>query len=92
MVLDTLVRLEMPFDVMCNTLVVYKSKCVGAETVHMTIGVWSASVGKYNHNLMKGLGSKGQEVPERISVLQIGLRVALLRVVKIGEFEGVAAI
>ena len=40
--------------------------------------------------LVRGLGTKGNEIPEHVSVLEVGLRVPLLGVDEAREEEGIA--
>ena len=53
--------------------------------MHVTIRVGRAAVGEQDQHLMDGLGHVGEEIPEGVLVLEVGLRVALLRVDEVGE-------
>ena len=62
--------LIMEFHIYSLVLSIYSLKCMRAVTIHMTISIWNASVGKQKHDLMCGFWSQGEEVPEHVSVLQ----------------------
>lgn len=57
--------------------------------VHVAVRIRSAAVGEELHDLMSGFLVGGEVVPEHGRVLEIGLRVALLRVDEDGEFGGI---
>lgn len=50
------------------------------EPVHVAITIGQTTVSEQEHYLMGGLWSQGDEVPEHVRVLQVGLGVSLLRV------------
>lgn len=51
-------------------LAVHQLERVRAVAVHVTVSVGDATVAKEEHHLMRRLGSKRDEVPEHISILQ----------------------
>ena len=61
------------------------SCCVTAESVHVAIAGRYAAVREEEAELMDRLGHERREVPERVRILQIRLRVALLSVDEVGE-------
>jgi len=84
-VLDPLLRLEVPFDRAQFILGIDQTECVAAETVHVTVAVGSAPVGKQDCHLLQGFGRKRPEIPHHVRGLQIVLRIALLRMDEIAE-------
>jgi len=62
--------LIMEFHIHSLILIVYSLKCMGAVTIHVTMSIWNASVGKQKHDLMCGFRSQGKEVPEHVTILQ----------------------
>ena len=89
-VLDAGVSLEVPLDVeglagLANPLV-----GVGAVAVHVSVAVGGASVGHEDGELVDRLGSQGEEVPEHVGALEVGLGVTLLGVDEVGELRGVS--
>ena len=65
--------LIMEFHIHCLVLIIHGLKCMRAVTIHVTIAIWNASVGKQKHGLMHGFRSQGQEVPEHVTILQLFL-------------------
>jgi len=62
--------LIMEFHIHSLVLIIYSLKCMRAVTIHVTISIWNASVGKQKHDLMCGFRPQGQEVPEHVTILQ----------------------
>lgn len=89
-VLDSGVGLEVPLDVEGLVVLVDPSESVGAISVHVSVTVGSSSVREEDGDLVHRLRDKRQEVPEHVGVLQIGLRVSLLRVDEVRELAGVS--
>lgn len=58
---------------------------VAGVGVHVAVRVWGAPVTEQVHHLVDGLVVGGQVVPEHGSILEVGLRVALLGVNEHGE-------
>lgn len=63
---------------------------VGAVAVHMSVAIGGSSIGEKNGNLMNRLGNQTEEVPEHIGAFKVGLRVSLLSVDEVGEFDGIS--
>lgn len=63
----------MEFAVACLALCVDEFVRVRSVTVHVTKTVGSASITKQKHDLMGGLGTKGEEVPEHVRILQLSV-------------------
>lgn len=59
-------------------------------SVHVCVSVWGASIREQNHDLMNGLGVRGEVVPEHVGIFQIGLRIAFLSVDEQRELGGIA--
>lgn len=53
MIFDTLISLEVPFDVMRFTLSIDEPVRVSRESMHVAVRVGGTTVGEYDHNLMK---------------------------------------
>jgi hypothetical protein len=53
MVLDALISLEVPFDIVTDTLGVDKLERVGPETMHVAVRVGDTAIGEYSCDLMK---------------------------------------
>jgi hypothetical protein len=62
--------LIMEFHIHSLIVSIYSLKCMGAVTIHMTMSIWNASVGKQKHGLVCGFRSQGDEVPEHVTILQ----------------------
>ena len=65
--------------------VAYPLERVRAKAVHVTKRIRSAAIGKQDQGLVGRLWGEREEVPERVTVLEIRLGVALLRVHQIGK-------
>jgi hypothetical protein len=65
-----MIYLIMEFHIHGLVLTIYSLECMGAVTIHMTISIWNASVGKQKHGLVCGFRSQGEEVPEHVTILQ----------------------
>ena len=63
---------------------------VAAEAVHMPVGGRDAPVAHHDRDLVQCLRQRRPEVPVVESAPEIGARVALDRVVEVGELEGIA--
>ncbi len=87
---DPLARLEMILDPDALALGVDPAEGVAAEPVHVAIGARRAAVREQDGHLVQGLRRQREEIPHRRRVLEIGLRVALLRVDEVREFQRVA--
>ena len=89
-VLDSGVGLEVPFDVEDLSLLVDPSEGVAAIPVHVTITVRGSSVREENGDLVGTLRGEGEEVPEHVGVLAVGLWVPLLGVDEVWELDWVS--
>jgi len=67
----------MEFAVDCFVLVVYQLKRMRAIAVHVTVSVRNATIAKEEHNLMRCLSSKRDEVPKHVSILEVLLTLTL---------------
>lgn len=65
-VLDTLVTLEVPLDVLEVALVVNELESVRRVTVHETVAIGGTTVGEEDGDLVDRFGDKRQEIPECI--------------------------
>ncbi len=63
---------------------------VPAEAVHVPEADRGPPVRKQDRDLVDGLGSEGQEVPEHVRVLEVRRRVPFLGVDEVGELHGIA--
>ena len=88
-VLDALLGLEVELDPVA--LVVRTDEAVGvrAKQVHMTVASRNAAVTHHVGHLVQRFGQPGPEVPVVVGVAHVGARVALDRVVQVGEFQRV---
>ena len=62
---------------------------VARVAVHVTVGVWGATVTEEVHELVNRFLVSREVVPEHGGILQVGLGVALLGVDEDGEFGGI---
>lgn len=89
-VLDAGISLEVPLDVEGLAGLVHPLEGVRAVSVHVSVAVGGASVRHEDGELVDGLGSQGEEVPEHVRALEVGLGVTLLGVDEIRELRGVS--
>lgn len=80
---NTLICLEMPFDILEATILSNQFQSVRRITVKITVTIWSTTVREENRNLMNRFRNKRQEIPESIGITTVGLRVSLLGVNKV---------
>nr|GEU28368.1 hypothetical protein [Tanacetum cinerariifolium] len=88
-VLDALLRLEVPLAVHALARVVDQAEGMAAETVHVAVAVRRAAVREQHRHLVQAFRRLAPEVEHHGRRLQIGLRVALLGMNKIGELDAV---
>ena len=62
-------------------------ECVAAVAVHVPVAVGCAALGEQERHLVSCFRPQTDEVPEHVGVLQIGFRIALLRVNEAGELQ-----
>lgn len=89
-VLDALISLEMELNPVSFTLVVNPLESVGRITVHSSETIRGTSVREQDSHLMGRFWSLREEIPEHVSALEIALRVSLLGVDEIREFNRVS--
>ncbi|MNE29201.1 hypothetical protein D3C80_1226750 [compost metagenome] len=82
--------LEVPLDPSALTLCIDQAVGVAAKAMHVAIAVRNATIGKEDGDLVQRFWGMRPEVPHHLSVLQVGLRVALLGVDKVRELQWVA--
>ena len=78
--LDALVGLVVELAVDWIALGIDHLEGVRSVSVHVPVPVGGAPIGKQEGHLVGGLRPQGDEVPEHVGVLQVGLGVALLGV------------
>lgn len=83
--LVALVSLAVDLDVVESAVGLDPLVGVARVTVHVAVGVGSATITEEMHDLMHGLLVGGEVVPEHGGILQVGLRVPLLSVDENGE-------
>mmetsp|Transcript_30103 Transcript_30103/g.39640 ORF Transcript_30103/g.39640 Transcript_30103/m.39640 type:complete len:302 (+) Transcript_30103:593-1498(+) len=86
---NSLVSLEMVFDVVGLALLIHIFEGVGSIPIHMSVSIWSASVREQERDLMGGFWSEGDEVPEHIWISQMCFGVTLLGVNEAWEQHGI---
>lgn len=89
-VLNTRVSLEVELNPEGFTLFINPLEGVRRVTVHSSVTIGSTSVREQNGNLVSRFRNLGKEVPEHVSALEVGLRVSLLGVNEVREFDGVS--
>lgn len=88
-VLNSLVSLEVVFDVVDITLVVNPLESVRAISIHESVAIRSTSVREQDCDLMKSLWGVLPEVENHIWISQVGCWVSLLAVNEIWELHGI---
>ena len=63
---------------------------MAGETVHVAVGCRNAAVAHDDGDLVQGFGQRGPEIPVVLGAAHVGARVALDRVVEVGELQRVA--
>ena len=89
-ILNALVRLEVPLDVLVISIVIDEFQCVRRVAIHVAVTIRGTTVGKEDGNLVNGLGNERDEVPKHVRVAGVRLRVTLLCVDEVGELDGIA--
>ena len=69
------------------TLRIDPLECMGTVSVHVSVAIWSSTVRHENGDLMEGLRGVGPEVPGHLCRLNSSLRVSLLAMDEIWEFD-----
>ena len=67
-----------------------EAESVAAEAVHVAVGRRDAPVAHDDGDLVQRFGQRGPEVPVVLGAAQVGARIALDRVVEVGELERIA--
>jgi len=88
--LGSLVGLEVDLDVVEGSVWLVPLVGVAGVAIHVTVGVWGATVREEVNDLVDSLLMCGKVVPEHGGILQVGLRVALLCVDEERELGWVA--
>lgn len=86
-IFDSLLGFEMKFDPEPFIRRIDKAERMASEAVHLTQARRNPAVAHQDHHLMEGLRRETPKIPRRRCAAQVGFRVALLRVDKIGKFE-----
>lgn len=89
-ILDALIRLHVELGIDGLTLGIHQLKGVRAVAVHVGEAIGSAAITEQEAHLMRRLRAQGEEVPEHVRILQMRLRITLLRVNEAGEQYGIA--
>ena len=84
-IFDALVCFTVDLDVVEGPVGLGEFVGVARVAVHMTVGIWSATVREKVHDLVSGFLMGGKVVPEHGRILEIGLGVALLGMDEDGE-------
>ena len=89
-VLDALLRTEVELDPMAFVGRIDEAEGVRTKAVHVAIGGRQAALTHDDGDLMQRLRQRGPEVPVVLRRTHVGARVALHRVVEVGELERIA--
>src|SRR5271156_1452604 len=87
---DPLVGLEVILHPEKFTGPIHPLEGMRAEAVHVAKARRNAAVAEQNRELMGRFGTQREEVPDVVRFLNVGVRVAFLRVDKIREFKWIA--
>ena len=87
---DPLVGLEVIFHPEDFAARVDPLKRVRSEAVHVAEGQRDAAIAEQNRELMGGLGTQREKIPDVFGFLDIGVGIALLRVDEVGKFQWIA--
>jgi len=82
--------LNVEFHPMPFLLRVNKTERVRAEAIHVAIAGRDSAIAHDDGDLVKGLGQRGPEIPVVPGATHVGARIALYRMVEVGELERVA--
>mmetsp|Transcript_6295 Transcript_6295/g.9563 ORF Transcript_6295/g.9563 Transcript_6295/m.9563 type:complete len:370 (-) Transcript_6295:238-1347(-) len=77
---DTLIRLEVILHIERLSSSIHVLEGVAAVPIHVAVAIGGTSVAHQERDLVSGFRTKGDEVPEHVGVLAVGLGVALLGV------------
>lgn len=50
-------------------ILVHQFERVGAIPIHVRVAIWDPAIGEQERDLVSGLGTQGDEVPEHICIL-----------------------
>jgi hypothetical protein len=88
-IFNALVGLEVIFDIVDLSLVIYPFVSVRAVSIYMSVTIRSTSVREKNGDLVERLRSVGPEIEHSVGISQVGLRVSLLGVKEVRELHWV---
>lgn len=86
-VLDTLVSLEVIFDIVDLSFFINPLVCVRAVAVHVSVAIGGSAIREQDGHLVESLRRKSPEVPDGVGISQVGLGVSLLGVKEVGELN-----
>jgi hypothetical protein len=86
-VFDSLVSFEVILDKMDFSSSVNPLESVGRISVHVSITVWSSSVGEKNGNLMESLWGVLPEIEDHVGIVEVSGWVSLLGMEEIWELN-----
>jgi len=89
-ILDTLVSFEMVLDKEWFALFIDPLVSVRTIAIHMTVAIGCSSVREKDHHLMEGLRREGPEIPCHLLLLYTSLRISLLAMDEIWEFDWIS--
>ena len=87
--LDALVRLEVEFHPIPLAFGVDQHEGVGAESVHAAIRGRDAAIPEEHGELVRGLGRVGEEIPDIVRLLAVGIGIVFLGVDEVRELDAV---
>ena len=87
---DALATLEVELHPVALVPRVDEAESMAAETVHVAIAGRDATIRHDDGDLVQRLRQQGPEIPVALCAAQMGARVALDRVVEVGELERIA--
>jgi len=74
----------------CLAVLVGELERVRAVAVHVTVSIGSTAVGEEEHHLMNRLRAMAPEIKHRICILEMRLRITLLRVNEVRKVDRIA--
>mmetsp|Transcript_6797 Transcript_6797/g.25364 ORF Transcript_6797/g.25364 Transcript_6797/m.25364 type:complete len:338 (-) Transcript_6797:82-1095(-) len=89
-VFDSGLGLVVKLDPELLALSIHPLVSVGGESVQVSERVWSSTVRKQEHHLVHGLWIQREEVPERVWVWEVALRILLLGVNEIRKLLSIS--
>src|SRR6476469_3942515 len=89
-IINTLHGFEVEFAPNSFSLSIDEAERMAAKTVHLAVVFRRTAIGKQNSYLMQSFWTQRPEIPLGVSIFEMGLGMALLRVDQIREFERIA--